>query len=127
MILQLLHCVLVCVSVWEGSWGWGWGEAGGSMPLPTRPQRYCDPTSLVLGTCVGGGGHGVWIGVGCPCPPIRNDIVTPRHLFLLSIMNYKYLFSCFLMFALNKKPFTSAKRVTKNQRESTKMSLKNQR
>ena len=27
--------------------GWGWGEAGGSLPLPTRPQRYCDPASLV--------------------------------------------------------------------------------
>ena len=26
---------------------WGWGEAGGWMPLPTRPQRYCDPASLV--------------------------------------------------------------------------------
>ena len=25
-------------------------------------------------------GLGVWIGVGCPCPPVRNDIVTPRHL-----------------------------------------------
>ena len=22
------------------------------------------------------------MGVGCPCPPVRNDIVTPRHLFL---------------------------------------------
>ena len=27
------------------------------------------------------GGLVVWIGVGCPCPPVRNDIVTPRHLF----------------------------------------------
>ena len=26
-------------------------------------------------------GFGVWIGVGCPCPSVRNDIVTPRHLF----------------------------------------------
>ena len=26
-------------------------------------------------------GHWVWMGVGCPCPPVRNDIVTPRHLF----------------------------------------------
>ena len=26
---------------------------------------------------------GVWMGVGCPCPPVRNDIVTPRHLFLI--------------------------------------------
>ena len=23
----------------------------------------------------------MWLGVGCPCPPVRNDIVTPRHLF----------------------------------------------
>ena len=22
----------------------------------------------------------VWIRLGCPCPPVRNDIVTPRHL-----------------------------------------------
>ena len=26
---------------------------------------------------------GVWMGVGCPCPPVHNDIVTPRHLFNL--------------------------------------------
>ena len=32
----------------EGGWGCGWGEAGGRMPLPSRPQRYCDPTSLVF-------------------------------------------------------------------------------
>ena len=25
----------------------GWGADGGWMPLPTRPQRYCDPASLV--------------------------------------------------------------------------------
>ena len=25
-------------------------------------------------------GVGVWMGVGRPCPPVRNDIVTPRHL-----------------------------------------------
>ena len=28
-----------------------------------------------------GVGFGVWMGVGCPCPPVRNYIVTPRHLF----------------------------------------------
>ena len=28
--------------------GCSWGKAGGWMPLPTRPQRYCDPASLVL-------------------------------------------------------------------------------
>jgi len=27
-------------------------------------------------------GVGVWMGVGRPCPPVRSDIVTPRHLFL---------------------------------------------
>ena len=26
-------------------------------------------------------GRWVWMGVGCPCPTIRNNIVTPRHLF----------------------------------------------
>ena len=30
-----------------------------------------------------GVGGVVWVrlGVGCPCPPVPNDIVTPRHLF----------------------------------------------
>ena len=27
-------------------------------------------------------GHWVWMGVGCPCPPVRNNIVTPWHLFI---------------------------------------------
>ena len=26
----------------------------------------------------------MWLGVGGPCPPFRNDIVTPRHLFIFS-------------------------------------------
>ena len=26
-------------------------------------------------------GRGVWMGVGRPCPPVHNDIVSPRHLF----------------------------------------------
>ena len=29
-------------------------------------------------------GRWVWMGVCCPCPPVRNDILTPRHLFYLS-------------------------------------------
>ena len=38
---------------------------------------------FVCGGGVGWGvdGVGVRMGVGCPCPPVRNDIVTPRHLF----------------------------------------------
>ena len=28
-------------------------------------------------------GVGVWMWVGCPCPPVRNDIVTPRHLLVI--------------------------------------------
>ena len=39
------------------------------------------------------GSVGVWMDVGCPCPPVRNDIVTPRHLFIfvsfLLRFNYK--------------------------------------
>ena len=26
---------------------------------------------------------GVRLGVGCPCQPVRNDIVTPRYLFFI--------------------------------------------
>ena len=35
-----------------------------------------------LGLCVWDGvRHGMWMGVGCPCPPVHDDIVTPRYLF----------------------------------------------
>ena len=30
-------------------------------------------------------GSGGWVGVGRPCSPVRNDIVTPRHLFQKAI------------------------------------------
>ena len=36
------------VSVLEGGLGGALGVDGGWLPLPTRPQRYCDPASLVL-------------------------------------------------------------------------------
>ena len=36
------------VSVLEGGLGGALGVDGGLMPLPTRPQRYCDPASLVI-------------------------------------------------------------------------------
>ena len=36
------------VSVLEGGFGGALGVNGGWLPLPTRPQRYCDPASLVL-------------------------------------------------------------------------------
>ena len=29
--------------------------------------------------------EGVWMGVGCPWPHVRNDIVTPRYLLLSEI------------------------------------------
>jgi len=38
----------VYVSVLEGGLGGALGVDGGWLPLPTRPQRYCDPASLVL-------------------------------------------------------------------------------
>ena len=40
-----------------------------------------------FGMCVCGG-HGVWMKVGCPCPPVRNDIVTPCHLFSPSVSDF---------------------------------------
>ena len=33
------------------------------------------------------------MGVGCPCPPVRNNIVTPRHL-LDFIGHCLYVFLC---------------------------------
>ena len=33
---------------------------------------------------------GVWMGVGCPCPPVCNDIVTPRHLFFIPSLDYAF-------------------------------------
>ena len=33
----------------------------------------------------------MWLGVGCPCQPVRNDIVTPRHLFSLNLTLISYL------------------------------------
>ena len=36
------------------------------------------------------GGFGVWMGVGCPCPPVRYDIVTPGHLFFNFQLNCQY-------------------------------------
>ena len=39
----------------------------------------CSWTGLCLWVCIGWAR--VWMGVVCSCPPVRNDIVTPRHLF----------------------------------------------
>ena len=39
----------VCVSGGRGLGG-AMGVEGGWPPLPTRPQRYCDPASLVFST-----------------------------------------------------------------------------
>ena len=42
-VLQLVFFVCECVG---GGWRCGWGEAGGWMPLPTRPLRYCEFVTL---------------------------------------------------------------------------------
>ena len=46
---------------------------------------------LSLNVCrcmlVCGKGFGVRLGVGCPCPPVRNNIVTPRHLFQVLVIS----------------------------------------
>ena len=41
----------VYVSVLKEALGGALGADGGWLPLPTRPQRYCDPASLVLVKC----------------------------------------------------------------------------
>ena len=53
---------------------------------------------LFVHVCVCGGGVGwsedwigVRMGVGCPCPPVRNDILTPRHWFINKNFGLKIL------------------------------------
>ena len=36
-------------------------------------------------------GRWVWMGVGCPCPPVHNNVVTPRHLLNTSIALIKLI------------------------------------
>ena len=45
--MSVLEAFCVCVCV-EGGLGGAVGVDGGWLPLPTRPQQYCDPASLVL-------------------------------------------------------------------------------
>ena len=63
-----------------------------TLGLKTRKTRIHDAAIVIVCVwvceCVAGvvgGGVGVKLGVGCPCPPVRNDIVTPRHLFSIRI------------------------------------------
>ena len=42
--------------------------------------------------------HGMWMGVGCPCPPVRNYMVTPRLFFFLFIFFFYLFFFLFLLF-----------------------------
>ena len=58
-----------------------------------RSIRRCDPVKkwrnerfgYYLCMFVYEVGFGVWMGVGCPCPPIRNNIVIPRRLFSITM------------------------------------------
>ena len=69
----------------------------------------------VFWKCVFVGRHTVWMGVGCPCPPVRSKIVTPRH--LLSGVRIKIV-EVFVEYArngackqLNKVPFDKGQSV----------------
>ena len=39
----------------------------------------------------------LWPGAGCRCPPVRYDIVTPRHLLLLAIYSWDFSLLSFQM------------------------------
>ena len=39
---------------------------------------------------------GEWMGFGCPCLPVRNDIVTPRHLLLNNLNDCLKLVLCYI-------------------------------
>ena len=49
-------------------------------------ENECFRTLMCMFLCWEGGWVGcrVWMRVGCPCPPVRNNIVTPCRLLLIS-------------------------------------------
>ena len=55
-----------------------------STPLGPLPQSG-KMSVLDIFVCVGMG-IGMWMGVGSPCPPISNNVVTLRHLFALLLL-----------------------------------------
>ena len=71
--------------------GWlvGWSVRRGDRVEKWKNERF--GYFLCIFVCGGGVGWGVdgvrvRMGVGCSCPPVRNDIVTPRHLFPRSLV-----------------------------------------
>ena len=77
---------LVCVLV-VGAWG----VAEGWMPLPTRPQRYCDPASLVLN-------FKRFLHYG-PCPTVHDCLAMYPALFSIVFLNtMKHYRKCFCYF-----------------------------
>ena len=50
-----------------------------------------------MNVCVWGQGIEVWMGVGRPCPPVCNNIVTPRHPFLSDLLTMQ---PCGMLFFL---------------------------
>ena len=50
----------------------------------------------------------VWIGVGCPCPPVRDDFVTPRRLFSLIPLSTVFLIVCELRIDIPLPDYTTA-------------------
>ena len=50
---SVLEAFLSMCLCWKEGWGGAFGVDGGWLPLPTRPQRYWDPASLVnISSCV---------------------------------------------------------------------------
>ena len=73
-------------------------------PSISEHESKSGKTSILEAFCVclcwkgGWVGHWVWMGVGCPCSPVLNDIVTPRHLLFKSFLEKAHIFSKFAHF-----------------------------
>ena len=60
--------------------------------LKIAKKRIFEAQAVTVCVCMGWAR--VLMGVGCPCPPVRNDIVTPHHL-LFSAISFNYrIISC---------------------------------
>ena len=79
----LVPLSVYCSFCWSICWSVRWSIIG-ALVCPwwlCQKAWCCDAAVMIVGVCEHGLGEGM-NGVVCPCPPIRNDIVTLHHFYV---------------------------------------------
>ena len=77
---------------WKGGLGRALGVNGGWLPLPTRPQRYCDPASLVFV-------QALFLAITFPSPSVHLSVCLSLPFFLsVSLSVSPPFFFCLFLF-----------------------------